>query len=104
VYLVPNTFLSLNEKSFYSQDFLESKQAAVSYFILIHHFYRSNDQVRTLESLILDNSQTNEKLVIKNICQGVVFISRHPIGASDKWIEEMSRWPSSDYRKIVFRI
>jgi hypothetical protein len=43
-------------------------------------------------------------LVIKNICQGVVSVSRHQIGANDKWIEEISRWPNSDYRKIVISI
>jgi hypothetical protein len=48
-----------------------------------------------LQSVCLDNSQTNERLVIKEDNEDEnhrtsFLISRHPIVASEKWIKEVN--------------
>jgi hypothetical protein len=69
---------------------LASKHA-VSYFIHLYHFRRD---IANLQSYCLDNSQTNERLVIKEDNEDEnhrthFLISRHPIVASEKWIKEV---------------
>jgi hypothetical protein len=69
---------------------MASKQA-VSYFIRLYKFR----DVANLQSFCLDNSQTNERLVIKEDNgdehhRTHLLISRHPIGASEKWIKEVN--------------
>jgi hypothetical protein len=64
---------------------------AVSYFIHLYYFRRD---IVNLQSFCLDNSQTNERLVIKEDNEDehhhkYLLISRHPIVASEKWIKEM---------------
>jgi hypothetical protein len=80
--------------SFFLQNFMASKHP-VNYFIRLYNFR----DVTNLQSFCLDNSQTNERLVIKEeeednvdeyeYPQTYFLISRHPIGASEKWIKEM---------------
>ena len=55
-----------------------------------------------VQSLSMDNEKTNEKLVIKGADEsyGDVFISRYPVGVSDKWIDEMSKILDYKYRII----
>jgi hypothetical protein len=72
---------------------LASNQA-VSYFIYLYNFRN----VANLQSICLDNSQTNERLVIKDGNKDedsftYLLILRHPIGASEKWIKEMDIGP-----------
>jgi hypothetical protein len=48
----------------------------------------------------LQNEKTGEKFEIKRI-DGNVLISRHPIGANEEWIREMSKKPNDEYRNII---
>jgi hypothetical protein len=63
---------------------------AVSFFIKLLYF-RDSDSV---QSLTLENGQTQEKLVIKGangIHDPVVSISRYPMGTNEKeWIDELN--------------
>jgi hypothetical protein len=70
-----------------------SSKRAISFFIRLYRF-SSNVQQE------LQNEQTSEKLKIKVIDEIEVLISRHPIGANEEWIKEMSKKPNDEYRKI----
>jgi hypothetical protein len=81
---------------------LESNQA-VSFFIQFQNF-RDNASV---ESMTLENSQTQEKMVIKRKIRGYnslyVSISRYPMGINEKkWDEEISKRLNFGNRKIEF--
>jgi hypothetical protein len=59
----------------------------------------------SIQSLTLENGQTQEKLVIKGTNDNYkpVTISRYPIGTNEEeWVEEMSQRPDTDNRKIEF--
>jgi hypothetical protein len=78
---------------------------AVSFFIKLEEF--RNDV--SVQSLTLENSQTQEKLVIKGRTQGheYVSISRYPMGTNEEeWAEEMQmsqrQYPSIVNRRIEF--
>jgi hypothetical protein len=64
---------------------LEAKETAVSFFV--HLCFRDTTNV---QSVTLENGITQEKLVIRQEAFGMS-ISRHPIGATEKWIEEMNK-------------
>jgi hypothetical protein len=78
----------------FPQDFVQSNQA-ISFFI---HIFRQN--ARPIESLSLENYQTQEKLVIRGE-DGHATISRCPMRASEEWIEEMGEYSDWESRKIV---
>jgi hypothetical protein len=70
---------------------LSSKQA-ISFFIRLCHFAPNVQQE-------LNNEKTDEKLEIELIDEKVL-ISRHPIGANEEWIKEMSKL-NDEYRNIT---
>jgi hypothetical protein len=74
------------------QDFLSSKQA-ISFFIRL---YRLAPNIQ----LEWQNEKTSEKFELKAI-DGEVLLSRHPIGANEKWIEVMSKMPNNEFRNIT---
>jgi hypothetical protein len=77
---------------------LEANQA-VSFFVNLKDF-RDDANV---QSLTLENGQTQEKLVIKGTTRRHVSISRFPMGTNEEeWIEEMNQRPNTDNRKIEF--
>jgi hypothetical protein len=80
---------------------MEATQA-VSFFIKLSKF-RDDASV---QSLTLENGQTQEKLVIKGENESyhpVVTISRCPMGTNEEeWGEEMSQPPNFDNRTIKF--
>jgi hypothetical protein len=77
---------------------LEAKKA-LTFFIHIKHLVHVNSSV---QSLTLDNGQTNEKLVIERKNLFRVAISRYPIGASEEWIKTMAENPITDkYRNLI---
>jgi hypothetical protein len=80
---------------------LEAKQA-VSFFIQLLYF--RDDAI--VESLTLENGQTQEKLVLRGANEfydPVVSISRFPIKTNvDEWIKEMGQHPNFDNRIIQF--
>jgi hypothetical protein len=84
------------------QDFLKVNQQAVSFFIKLEKF---RDQT-SVQSLTLENGQTQEKLVIKgaNERYDPVTILRCPMGANEEeWIEEISQNLNTDSnREIIF--
>jgi hypothetical protein len=81
---------------FFSQDFLSSKRA-ISFFIRLYCFATEIQQ----HQQELQNDETNENLEIKLIDEKEVLISRHPIGANEEWIKEMSKEPNYEYRNIT---
>jgi hypothetical protein len=84
----------------FTQEFLGANQA-VSFFIKLRQF-RDEDNVQTL---ILENDQRREKLVIKGKTRGLEYVSilRYPMGTNEKeWIEEMSQRTNIDNRTIIF--
>jgi hypothetical protein len=75
----------------------------VSFFIKLEYFR----VLPLVESLTLENSQTQEQLVIKQETQrlgsGPVSISRYPMETNqEEWIKEMEQRPNTDNRKIEF--
>jgi hypothetical protein len=70
-----------------------SSKRAISFFIRLYT-YELNFQQE------LENGQTGEKLEIKRT-DGNVLLSRHPIGANEEWIREMSKKPNYEYRNII---
>jgi hypothetical protein len=77
---------------------LEANQA-VSFFIELDEDFRD---VASVQSLTLENSQTQEKLVIKGTALCMT-ISRYPMGTNEeKWVKEMSQRPNTDNRRIEF--
>jgi hypothetical protein len=80
---------------------LEANQA-VSFFAKLEGF---RDDA-SIQSLTLENGQTQEKLVIKRenkIYDHVVTISRYPMGTNqEEWIQEMSQYPDFGNREIIF--
>jgi hypothetical protein len=53
----------------------------------------------------VDNSLTNERLVIVKYRRSIVAIYRYPIGASEEWIEEMANYQEyTEYRNIIIDI
>jgi hypothetical protein len=84
-----------------TQDFLEANQA-VSFFVKLIIF----GATASVQSLTLENSQTREKLVIKEATRiyNLATISRYQMGTNEEgWIEEMSQFPKMDAnREIVF--
>jgi hypothetical protein len=72
---------------------LSSKQA-ISFFIYLDTF-EPNVQLE------LQNEETSKKLEIRLIGKYDVLISRHPIGANEEWIEEMSKKSNKEYRNII---
>jgi hypothetical protein len=79
---------------------LEANQA-VSFFIKLEGFCDD----ASVQSLTLENGQTQEKLVIKGV-NGIfdpVTISRYPLGTNEEeWNEEMSEYPKIHNRQIIF--
>jgi hypothetical protein len=67
---------------------------AISFFIYLPFASEANQQE-------LHNEETSEKLEIKLIDAYEVLISRHPIGANEEWIREMSKKPNYEYRNII---
>jgi hypothetical protein len=59
--------------------------------------------VAHIEDCCMDNSRTNERLVIREDYDYVT-CSRYPIGAKKEWIEEMQKGPSCEYRNIEIDI
>jgi hypothetical protein len=85
-----NTYLLVISK----QDFLEAKQQQVGFFIKLENFR----DAASVQSLTLENGQTQEKLVIKGGLY--VTISRYPMGINEeKW---KSQYPNFGNRKIKF--
>jgi hypothetical protein len=80
---------------------LEAKKA-VTYFIHFECWLPIlSSSSSGVQSLTLDNGQTNEKLVIerKDAIMKVA-ISRYPIGSSQEWIKRMTEEPTHKYRNI----
>jgi hypothetical protein len=75
---------------------LEAKKA-VTFFIHFDYWFYST----SVQSLTLDNGQTNEKLVIERKDDFVVVISRYPIGSSQELIKRMAEKPTHKYRYII---
>jgi hypothetical protein len=78
---------------------LEANQA-VSFFIKLINFRDAS-----VQSLTLENGQTQEKLVIKGRTGGqyYVTISRYPMKTNEKeWVEEMNQVIEPDNRIIEF--
>ena len=78
-------------------------QQAISFFIKLFWF---EDEVN-VEGCVLDNMHTGERLVITEYDLNADFfsITRHPIGASQEWIEQMgNEEPDGDYRKIQIEV
>jgi hypothetical protein len=75
---------------------------AVSFFIHLRYFPNAN----IVQSDSLENSKTSERLVINGTHQPFksVTIARHPMQATEEWIEEMGNNPVSTYRKIHVEI
>jgi hypothetical protein len=48
----------------------------------------------------LDNEETGEKLGLK-VDKDEWLLSRHPIGANEDWIREMSKKTNYEYRNII---
>jgi hypothetical protein len=69
---------------------LEANGQAVSFFVKLYNpsgwLYAHN-----VQSESVDNNMTQEKLVIKGADNNYVAISRYPMAASVKWIEEMEQ-------------
>jgi hypothetical protein len=76
---------------------LEAKKA-VSFFIYFKYW---SNVASNVQSLTLDNGQTNEKFVIERKDAFKVAISRYPIGSSRDWIKGMEEKPIHKYRYIV---
>jgi hypothetical protein len=80
-----------------------NQQQAVSFFIKLENFR----DAASVQPLILENGQTQEKLAIKGKTQhhDYLSISRYPLGTNEKeWIEEMRQqsYIDYDYPTIVF--
>ena len=70
----------------------------ISYFIHLSCFCDA-------ENVQLDNNETNEKFIIKQINTNEQLISRYLNGSSEEWIEEMEQYTESyEYRKIVIHL
>jgi hypothetical protein len=80
---------------------MEAKQP-VSFFIHLNHFLTAH----TVQSFSLDNSKTNEKLVIKGATRrwGPMTISRYPMEAAEAWIEEMAKYEDENNQNRTIRI
>jgi hypothetical protein len=80
----------------FAQEFVDAKET-ISFFIQAVCF--SDSKVQTSS---LDNPQTNERLVIKWLDQDqiCVTISRHPMEATEEWIEGMQNKRWNKYRHI----
>jgi hypothetical protein len=80
---------------------LEAKKA-ITFFI---HFKYLSHVISSVQSLTLENGQTNEKLLINMEDAFKVAISRYPIGSSQEWIkvmrEKMREKLIHKYRYIV---
>jgi hypothetical protein len=74
-----------------------SSKRAISFFI---RFLRPDELYRYVQEE-LQNGQTGEKLGLKRIDWNDLLISRHPIGANEEWIKEMSKKPNTEYRNII---
>jgi hypothetical protein len=97
-----NSFTCLKFKflAIFTQDFTEANQA-VSFFIKLYNFHDN----ASVQSLILENGQTQEKLVIKGKSRSRDFVRilRYPIGTNEKeWVEEMSQHTNTHNRTIEF--
>jgi hypothetical protein len=80
---------------------LEVNQTAISFFVYLYFENATN-----VQSVTLENGKTQEKLVIRREAFGMS-ISRHPIGATEKWIEEMNQYfmqKNEGRRKIIIYI
>jgi hypothetical protein len=84
------------------KDFILAQQG-VNYLVKLFWF---QDAARIETCCTLDNSQTNERLVVKRT-EADVSISRYPIGSNEEWLKEMTGWGSnilnnlySEYRNI----
>jgi hypothetical protein len=75
---------------------LEAKKA-VTFFIKFKYLLDATN----VESLILDNGQTKEKLVIERKDDFKVAISRYPIVSSEEWVKTMVEKPIHKYRNII---
>jgi hypothetical protein len=70
----------------------------VSFFIKLNAF--RDDAI--VQSLTLENGQTQEKLAIKGTIHYVT-ISRYPMGTNEgEWDEEMNQGPNLSHRRIQF--
>jgi hypothetical protein len=73
---------------------------AVSFFIKLENFRDS----ASVQPLILENGQTQEKLAIKGKTEDhdYLSISRYPLGTNEKeWIEEIVQHEYVDNRTII---
>jgi hypothetical protein len=72
---------------------------AASFFIHLRYFRNAEN----VQPDSLENSKTSEKLVINGTDQPFrhVKIARHPMQATEEWIEEMGIYPTNKFRLIV---
>jgi hypothetical protein len=75
---------------------------AVSFFIHLRSFPNADN----VQSDSLENSKTSERLVINGNDQRFrhVTIARHPMQATEGWIEEMGKYVDSEFRCINVEI
>jgi hypothetical protein len=70
---------------------LEANGQAVSFLAKVYNPSPWRHMARNIQSESVDNNTTQEKLVIKEVDNDHVAISRYPMAASVKWIEEMEQ-------------
>jgi hypothetical protein len=79
---------------------MEAKNVAISFFVHLFYYWAHD-----VEDYTVENGQTEERLVIKRINQHSVTISRHPIGASEEWIQQMGKYEDCpEWRHIDIHI
>jgi hypothetical protein len=96
-----NPFSSAKIIFIFPQDFMDSCGAA-SFFIRLRYFPNADN----VQSDSLDNNKTSERLVITGTDHpfGYVTIARHPMQATEEWIEEMGKYLGFEYRYIYVDI
>jgi hypothetical protein len=80
---------------------MEARQP-ISFFIHLDNFLGAD----TVQTLLLYNAITNEKLVIKGATRqwGTMTISRYSMEAAEEWIEEMAKYEDGNYQFRTIRI
>jgi hypothetical protein len=73
------------------QDFLEANGQAVSFFVKVYNPSPWLNVTRNVQSESVENNMTLEKLVIKEVDNDHVTVSRYPMSARMEWIEEMEQ-------------
>jgi hypothetical protein len=81
---------------------------AISFVIRLYRLYNLHDGAN-VQSMTLENIQTNEKLVIKRMVEYehmTLTISRYPMEANEEWIKGMGKdpFPDNKYRYITIEI